>query len=158
LDKGESGQSRMDKETSDGGQIDVGTKRNSKGKGKGEILLTKKYENGNEEWNKLFGGKSYDKASAVLLTKDGGYLIVGSTSSFGNGNYDVWVIKVNSEGVEEWNNTFGDVGNEYGVSAAETEAGFVVKGKKQTCPKDGEKWDECELIEWIFELDDRGRL
>lgn len=111
------------KYTADGGYIQVGTTTASVGKGKGDILLTKNDANGNEEWWRTFGGTSYDKASSVELTSDGGYLIVGSTSSFGNGNYDVWIIKTDRYGNEEWNKTFGKTGNEYGFQAIEDEDG-----------------------------------
>ena len=62
-----------------------------------QILLTKNYKNGNEIWSKQFGGKGYDKASSIISTVNG-YLIVGSTSSYGNGNYDMYVIKIDKKG------------------------------------------------------------
>jgi hypothetical protein len=40
--------------------------------------------------------------------------VVGSTSSFGKGNYDIWVIKLETEGRILWANTFGEYLNEYG--------------------------------------------
>ncbi len=64
-----------------------------------QILLTKNKPNGNEIWHKMFGGKSYDKASSIVETEDG-YLIVGSTSSYGNGNYDIFVVKTDKKGGE----------------------------------------------------------
>ena len=62
-----------------------------------QILLTKNYSNVNEIWSQQFGGKSYDKASSIITTKNG-YLIIGSTSSYGNGNYDMFVIKTDKKG------------------------------------------------------------
>ncbi len=124
FEKIDSETSRMKKYTADGGSIQVGTTSEDYGQGKGDILLTKNSANGNEEWFKSFGGKGYDIASSVELTEDGGYLIVGSTSSYGNGNYDAWVIKVNSNGEEEWNKTFGGQGNEYGYQIQEDSSGI----------------------------------
>lgn len=95
-----------------------------------QILLTKNKPNGNEIWNKRFGGKSYDKASSILSLKDG-YLIVGSTSSFGNGNYDMFVIKTDLKGNKLWQETYGEFANEYGYSAEETDQGYIIKGTKQ---------------------------
>lgn len=117
--------------TDDGGLIQVGTTSKNVGKGLGDILLTKNYANGNEEWFKLFGGSSYDIGYSVEVTSDGGYLVIGSTSSFGNGNYDVWLIKVDKDGNEEWNLTQGGKRNEYGLQADEKEDGnFLILASK----------------------------
>lgn len=126
LEKVNSEISRTKKYTADGGCIQVGTTSAHYGKGKGDILLTKNDPEGNEEWFKSFGGTGYDKASSVELTADGGYLIVGSTSSFGNGNYDAWVIKVDQRGKEEWSKTFGGRGNEYGYQIKQDPSGFIL--------------------------------
>jgi len=143
--------------TNDGGYIQVATSSENYGKGKGDILLTKNAANDNEEWFASFGGKSYDKASSIELASDGGYLIVGSTSSFGNGNYDVWIIKTDKDGKELWKNNYGQDGNEYGVSAMETENGFLIKASKQECPEVNQ-WDQCQMRDWYFEIDNAGNF
>ncbi|WP_439130220.1 serine hydrolase domain-containing protein [Polaribacter sp.] len=120
------------------------------------ILLTKNYANGNEIWFKKFGGKSYDKANSILATKDG-YLIIGSTSSYGNGNYDMFVIKTDKKGNKIWQNTYGDFYNEYGFSAEKTDKGFLLKGTKQECPNNTDVNRKCKTNVWFVKIDKNGK-
>jgi hypothetical protein len=55
--------------------------------------------NGVMEWNRTYGAAGFDEACSVITTSDGGYAIVGSTSSFGAGGADFWLIKTDETGV-----------------------------------------------------------
>ncbi|MBO3117983.1 beta-lactamase family protein [Winogradskyella sp. DF17] len=121
-----------------------------------DILLTKNYPNGNEIWFKTFGGSSYDKASSILATEDG-YLIVGSTSSYGNGNYDMFVIKTDKKGNKIWQNTYGDFYNEYGYSAEKTDTGYLIKGTIQDCTSNSDVFNRtCTTNVWFVSIDKKG--
>lgn len=138
------------------GSIQVTTIR-SRDSNSSDILLTKNYPNGNEIWFKQFGGNSYDKASSILSTEDG-YLIVGSTSSYGNGNYDMFVIKTDKKGKKQWQNTYGGSGNEYGYIAEETEEGYLIKGTKQTCTSNSDVFNRtCTTNVWFAYVDKKGK-
>ena len=117
-----------------------------------EILLTKNYDNGNEIWSQQYGGSSYDKASSIISTKDG-FLIIGSTSSYGNGNYDMFVIKTDQKGNKIWQNTYGDFFNEYGYTAEVSSNGYVIMGTKQNC--EGNVFD-CTTKVWVVYIDKDG--
>ena len=122
-----------------------------------DILLTKNYSNGNEIWSKQFGGNSYDKANSILATKDG-YLISGSTSSYGNGNYDMFVIKTDKKGKKQWQNTYGGFYNEYAYIAEETKEGYLIKGTKQNCTSNSDVFNrKCTTNVWFVSIDKNGK-
>lgn len=123
-----------------------------------DILLTKSDKSGVILWQKTYGGTSYDKAGQVLQTPDQGYLIVGSTSSFGKGNYDVMLIKVTSGGDIQWQQTYGEFFNEYGYSATQLTSGegFEIEGTQQTCSTPNVS-NECKDSIWKFQIDKNGQ-
>lgn len=121
-----------------------------------DILLTKNYPNGNEIWAKRLGGKSYDKASSILDTGDG-YLIIGSTSSYGKGNYDMYVIKTDKNGKKLWQKTYGQFYNEYGYSAEKTNEGYLIKGTIQNCPNNTDINRKCTTNVWFVQIDKHGK-
>ena len=139
----------------DNGSIQVTTIGSQNGD-TSDILLTANYPNGNEIWNQRIGGDSWDKASSILDTGDG-YLIIGSTSSYGNGNYDIYVIKTDKEGKQLWQNTYGGFYNEYGYSAKATDKGYLIKGTKQFCDDNEDINRECTTNVWFVTIDKNGK-
>lgn len=125
-------------------------------KGTTQILLTKNDEKGNEIWFKKFGGKGYDKANSIYKTEKG-FLIIGSTSSYGKGNYDILVFEVDENGKKLWQNTYGDFYNEYGYSAEKTDSGFLIKGTKQNCPNNTDINRKCKTNVWFVTIDKKGK-
>ena len=85
---------------------------------------------GNISWTSEFGNFDYyDNLQDASQTSDGGYIAVGWTSSYGAGSADIWLIKMNSGGVEEWNRTFGGTGLDGGNHVQQTtDGGFIITG------------------------------
>ncbi|MGZ3866900.1 MAG: T9SS type A sorting domain-containing protein [Bacteroidia bacterium] len=84
-------------QTSDGGYIIAGT-TSGVGGSDPDILLIKTNGSGDTLWTKTFGGAGSDNGFSVAQTSDGGYIIGGTTSSFGNGIYDAYLIKTDANG------------------------------------------------------------
>jgi len=84
-------------QTSDGGYIVAGL-TTSFGASGYDILLIKTDGNGNIIWTKTYRGIYEDGAYYVQQTSDGGYILTGYTSSFGAGDYGIFLIKTDANG------------------------------------------------------------
>ena len=80
-------------------------------------------------WFNTYGGEYSDSASSVIQTSDGNYVFVGSTNSFGNGFYDVYLVKTDENGNELWEKTFGGIAHDWANSVVETlDDGLFITG------------------------------
>ena len=134
------------KQTSDNGFIIAGqTSTNYV-----DIWLVKTDENGNEEWNTTFGGNQWDSARSVLQTSDNGYAIIGQTASYGAGIFDIWLIKTDVNGNEEWNQTYGYSDVDSGSSFVQTsDNGFIIAGSTKS-------FGSGDYDGWIIKTDGNG--
>jgi len=94
------------------------------------MWLLKTNSSGQLEWSQTYGGPSNDYADCVIMTSDGGYALAGRTSSRGAGSEDMWLVKTNSSGQMEWNQTFGGIDADVAYSVLEiSENEFVLEGR-----------------------------
>ncbi len=94
----------------------------SQGYGSWDFWLIRAGPAGEAEWEKTYGGLGRDYLSSILKTEDGGYLLSGTTESYGNGSNNLWLVKVDPRGNELWNKTF-DNSMGLGGSVTATEDG-----------------------------------
>jgi len=116
------------KQTSDGGYIVVGTTW-SYGAGESDIWLIKTDPQGNKLWDRCFGGSDLDGATSVQQTADGGYIVSGTTWSYGAGLGAIWLIKTDPRGNKLWDRVFDAYDISTGGSAQQTsDGGYIVLG------------------------------
>ena len=134
-------------QTTGGGYILAGG-TNSYGTNSNNAWLMKTDFKGNEEWNKTFGGTDDDMAFSVQQTSDGGYILTGYTESYGAGSRDVWLVKTDFKGNEEWNKTFGGTGLDEAYSVQQTsDGGYIFTGWIESQEELGEGND------WVIKLE-----
>lgn len=80
-------------------------------------------------FHRVIGGKSYDAARKVIKLSDGGYLVAGRSASFGMGNTDAMVVRLNAEGETVWQKTYGeDASDEIMDLIATKDGNFLLVG------------------------------
>jgi hypothetical protein len=139
-------------QTADGGYAIAG-QTNSFGAGRYDVYLVKLDANGNLQWTKTIGGKKDDVGlMALIQTSDGGYAIAGATNSFGAGNGDVYVVKLDANGNLQWTKTIGGPGYEIGHSLIQTsDGGYAIAGSTKPFGAGGEDV-------YVVKLDANGNL
>ena len=115
-------------QTSDGGYALTGF-TNSFGAGGDDLWLVKTNASGNSQWNMTFGGPVEDRGYAVIQSTDGGYVVSGTSSSFGAGIQDGLLIKTDATGNLLWNKTYGGTNFEVLRSVIQTsDKGYAMGG------------------------------
>ncbi|MES2573769.1 MAG: T9SS type A sorting domain-containing protein [Bacteroidota bacterium] len=182
------------KNTKDGGFILAGTSGSNIGfqkkencKGNTDFWLIKLDANGEEQWQKTIGGSSQDDLLCVFQTRDGGYMLGGSSSSSpeiikndnsnekkivnskpdlyaksekSRGNMDYWIVKLNKNGEVQWQKTYGGEYADLLRSMEQTKDGGYILGGYSNSSQSGEKADATNGIGdyWIVKIDDTGNI
>jgi hypothetical protein len=114
------------RQTVDGGYIIAGWTY-SFGAGDSDVYVIKTDAHGDTIWTRTYGGPGLDVGNTVQQTADGGYIIAGTTKSFGVGWSDVWLIKTSASGDTLWTRTYGGPYIDRGNSVQQTtDGGYVV--------------------------------
>ncbi|WP_307295989.1 T9SS type A sorting domain-containing protein [Flavobacterium sp. SORGH_AS_0622] len=179
------------KNTSDGGFILAGTSSSAKSfqkkencKGLSDFWVIKLNAAGDEQWQRTIGGIGQEELLCAFQTKDGGYILGGSSSSSPNsistskfdekslitdpyakseksrGNMDYWIVKLDKQGVIEWQKTYGGQYADLLRSMEQTsDNGYILAGYSNS-PISGDKTEGNKGIGdyWILKLNDTGEI
>ncbi|MFB0509677.1 MAG: T9SS type A sorting domain-containing protein [bacterium] len=125
-------------QTTDGGYIFVGRTESFSGSESSDVYLLKTNEEGDTIWTRTYGGDHDDCGLSVQQTADGGYIIAGSTASYGRGRNDVYLIKTDENGDTLWTKTYGGVYDDEGYSVRQTsDNGYIVGGRTASFGRGG---------------------
>jgi hypothetical protein len=107
-------------------------------------------------WTRTFGGTNIDVGHCIEQVADGGYIVTGYTRSFGStSGRNVWLVKTDAAGHEEWSHTFGGNGDDEGHAVRQTaDGGYIIAGHTQSFGAGMKdvlliKTDECGDLEWL---------
>lgn len=132
--------------------------------GGADVWLAKKDNGHLLDWQKSLGGEADDFASAVIPTSDGGFAIAGYSESttgdltLNQGMSDYWIVKLDSDGVMQWQKSYGgsDVDQAYSITQT-ADGGYAVAGLSRSIDGDVHG-NHGENDMWILKLDASGNL
>jgi hypothetical protein len=131
--------------TTDGGYAMAGHTETPAG-GFADVYLVKTDADGNMQWNQTYGGTRDDSAWSIVQTNDGGYALAGGTESYGSGYRDFWLIKTDSAGNAQWNETYGGADTDWAYSVIQTDdGGYALVGWTESSGAGGQDF-------WLIKL------
>ncbi|RPH93793.1 T9SS C-terminal target domain-containing protein [candidate division KSB1 bacterium] len=115
-----------------------------------DFLLLKLNANGDSLWSRTYGGAGDDACAVIQPTADGGFVLAGRTASFGSGQADFWLLKVNSNGDSLWSRTYGGPSPETCYTLDQTtDGGFILAGVTRS-------FGDSNNDFWLVKTDDDG--
>ncbi len=164
---------RSVQQTTDGGYILAGFSssgisgdKSEAGRGVTDYWLVKTDANGIKQWDARFGGASTDELRSCSQTIDGGYILAGFSKSVISGDKtfaclgatDYWIVKINAEGVKQWDAVFGGSDSEYLYAIQQTaDEGYILGGYSESGIT-GDVTEDCKggFDFWMVKTDASG--
>ncbi|QMU29525.1 T9SS type A sorting domain-containing protein [Adhaeribacter radiodurans] len=161
-------------QTQDGGYIlgghsssGVSGSKTEPSRGGTDYWVVKLQADGTKVWDKTIGSKSSENLQAILQTRDGGYLLGGSSSGVISGDKteerhdrysDYWVVKLNAGGQKIWDKTIGGNLSDYLFSLLQLPDGGYLLGGHSSSDKSHEKTEDHKGFSdyWIVKLNPDG--
>ena len=145
-----------DMTTDDYGNLYIMGETWSYGAGYNDAFIVKYDRSGKQLWNNTWGGSSYEYGRGIAVDEFNNSYIVGYTKSFGLTSYDMFIVKYNNSGKQEWNNTWDDVDgwDDYAYDVATDSSGnayIVGRGTTESGGSDAilVKYDQFGVEQWV---------
>jgi hypothetical protein len=136
--------------------------------GSSDFWIVKLTSTGDTSWTRLLGGTGSELPTDIQQTADGGYIVVGSSTSNNNGDVtstnhggtDVWIVKLNSSGNIQWNRLLGSTGDENFPRVRQLSNGeYIVCARTNSGANGDVQGANHGLTDiWIFKLDANGSI
>jgi hypothetical protein len=137
--------------TDEGGYLFLGTLNNLETYSE-DMWLVKLDFSGEIIWQQIYGGGGSERGYCILEVSTGGFLLAGCTTSYGEGGYDAWLVKIDSTGGIDWQKTYGNSLDDYPFYLIPGQNdGFVIAGT--TTDTLLGKFDL-----WAFKIDSEGNV
>jgi len=125
-----------------------------------DFWLTKLFSNGIEQWTRIYGIKDLDICNDFTETQDGGYALVGSSVTLGptgsTEDYDMSLIKTDSNGIKQWSRTYGGYLDDYGSGIIQlADSGFLLAGRTESFT---DTQNGIDTDAWIIKTDVEGNI
>ncbi len=128
--------------------------------------VVKTDNNGNKIWDKDYGSNSSDLFISFAEASDGGYLLFGSSNSMvgfdksqpSKGGFDYWIIKINANGVKQWDKVIGGNKDDYlGAVLHDVNGGYFLAGQSLSSASGDKSQDDIGSYDiWLVKIDDSG--
>ncbi len=131
--------------TKDGGCVIAGATSSFESK-HGDIDIIRYSANGKMQWHKIYGFKSKEWANSVIQMANGGFIVAGTTKSFGFGDFDFYILQLNDKGSSQWANVYG--GDDKDIAhkvIALKDGGYLVVGQTESYGSGDEDFMEVKL-------------
>jgi hypothetical protein len=149
-------------------ESDISGEKSENSRGNRDYWLLKLDAGGNLLWDKTYGGNQIEQSSTIIPTADGNYFLLGVSKSdiSGNktapnkGNYDYWLIKIDSNGNILWDKTYGGAGNDYGSHMIRIADGnYIISGfSDQGLSGDRSEGSWGSMDYWLVKIDADGNI
>jgi len=103
-----------------------------------QMFVVRTDSNGDTLWTKTYGGSQWDIAKKIIALADGGFALVGQTYSYGNGQGDAYLLRLDMLGDTIWTRTYGGT-NPDGLNSigSTSDGGFILAGYTESAGMGG---------------------
>jgi hypothetical protein len=166
-------QATFGQQTLDGGYVVTGSTASndydvSNNHGEYDTWVVKLNSQGSIDWQKAFGGSSVEDVRCIIQTADSGYMVCGSSSSHNgdvtghHGGYeeDYWIVKLNKNGIIDWQKSYGGSSRDHAVCiSATSDNGYIISGITYSTNGDvTHNRDSDYGDDWVVKIDSVGNI